>query len=122
MQATIGVALTNNESAASASQSFVTHTVHFLDREWAHCGASGVLETRRFKGRCTAENLVAASRGVAKRYELSKVPRKEFRKVTTVARDEAANTVAAGKLRDEADGWKSQPASQHHTGFRDVKL
>ena len=59
---------------------------------------SDVLETRRLRGRCTAENLVAASWGVAKRFELS--PREEFPKVTTVNRDEAANMVAAGKLRD----------------------
>ena len=40
------------------------------------------------------------------------VPRKEFPKVTTVTRDEAANMVAAGKLRDEADGWRSKPQRQ----------
>ena len=30
--------------------------------------------------------------------------------------------VAAGKLRDEADGWESQPALDNHTGCRDVQL
>ena len=49
-------------------------------------------------------------------------PREEFLKVTTVTRDEAANMVAVGKLGDEADGWESQPASDHHTGCRDVQL
>ena len=83
---------------------------------------SSVLETHCFKGRCTAENLAAVPRGVAERFDLSTGPRKEFLKVTTVTCDEAANIVAAGKLRDEPDGWESQPASDHHTGCRDVQL
>ena len=58
------------------------------------------------------EGLVAVSRGVAKRFELSTVAREEFPKVTTVTRDEAAYMVAAGKLCDEADGWRSQPQLQ----------
>ena len=87
-----------------------------MDRERALW--SSVLETRCFKGRCTAENLAAVFRGVAKRFELST----GLRQVTTVTRNEAANMVAAGKLRDEADGWESQPASDHHTGCRDVQL
>ena len=81
---------------------------------------SGNLETRHFKGRRTGENLVAASRGAVKRLELSTVPREEFPKVTTVTRDEAANMVAAGKLRDEADGWRSQPQLQ--TTIRDTGM
>ena len=51
---------------------------------------SGVLETRRFKGKCTTENLAAVPRGVAKRFELSKGLRETFPKLTTVTRDEAA--------------------------------
>ena len=31
--------------------------------------------------------------------------REKFPKLTNVTRDEAANMVAAGKIRDEADGW-----------------
>ena len=68
------------------------------------------------------ENLAAVSRGVAKRFELSTGLQEEVLKVTTVTRDEAANMVAAGKLRDQADGWESQPASDHHTGCRNVQL
>ena len=68
------------------------------------------------------ENLAALSRGVVKRFELSTGLQEEVLKVTTVTRDEAANMVAAGKLRDEADGWESQPASDHHTGCRNVQL
>ena len=41
-----------------------------------------------------------------------RVPRKEFLKDTSVTRDEAANMVAAGKLHDEADGWRSKPKLQ----------
>ena len=70
----------------------------------------------------TAENVAAVSRGKAKRFELSTGPRKEFLKVTTGTRDEAANMVAALKLRDEPDGWESQPASDHHTACWDVQL
>ena len=91
-----------------------------MDRERALW--SSVLETHCFNGRCTSENLAAVSRGVAKRFELSTGPREEFLKITTVSRDEAANMVAAGKLRDEADGWESQPALDHHLGCRDVQL
>ena len=68
------------------------------------------------------ENLAAVSRGVAKRFELLTGLQEEVLNVTTVTRDEAANMVAAGKLRDEADGWESQPASDHHTGCRNVQL
>ena len=69
------------------------------------------------------EILAAVPRGVAERFELSTGPRKGFLKVTTVTRDEAANMVAAGKPQsDEPDGWESQPASDHHTGCRDVQL
>ena len=91
-----------------------------MDRERAL--QSIVLETRCFKERCTAENLAAVSPGVAKRFELLMGPREEFLKVTALTRNEAANMVAAGKLRDEADGWESQPASDHLTGCRDVQL
>ena len=35
---------------------------------------------------------------------------------------ESANMVAAGTLLDEVGGWESQPASDHHTGCRDVQL
>ena len=70
---------------------------------------NGALETRRFKGRRTAENLAAISRGVAKRFELSAGPQERFPKLTTVTHDEAANMVATGirKLRGEADVWES---------------
>ena len=62
--------------------------------------------------------------GVAKRFELSTGLREKFPKLTTVSRDEAANMVAAGmrKVRDEADGWESQLASDHHMGCWDVQL
>ena len=65
------------------------------------------------EGRCTAKNLAAVSWGVAKRLSCRRAPREEFLKVTTVTRDKAANIVAAGKVRHEADGWESQPASDH---------
>ena len=75
------------------------HRAHFMDRERALW--SSILETRCFKGICTAENLAAVSRGEAKRFELSTGPQdSEVLKVTTLTRDEAANMVAAGKLRD----------------------
>ena len=40
-------------------------------------------------------------------------------KVTTVTRDEAANMVAAGKLRDEADEWE---VNQLQTTIWDVGM
>ena len=111
VQATVGGAVTNDGSTLGATQSFATHTADLLDREWACCGAA-FLKLVALKGRCTAENLVAASWGSAKRFELSTVLREEFPKVTTVTRNEAANMVAAGRIRDEADGWRSQPQLQ----------
>ena len=110
----------NNKVRVRPSRLQRTELTSSLDQESALW--SSVLKTRCFKGRCTAENLAAVSRGVAKRFELSAGLRKEFLKVTTVTRDEAANMVAAGKVRDEPDGWESQPASDHHTGCRDVEL
>ena len=68
------------------------------------------------------ENLAAVPRGVAKIFELSTGLRETFPKLTTLTRDEAANMVAAGKLRNEADGWKSQPTTDHQTGCWDVQL
>ena len=90
-----------------------------MDRERALW--SSVLETRCFKGRCTAKNLAAVQQGVAKRFELSTGPRKEFLKVTTVTLDEAANMVAAGKLRD--DGKVNQlQTTIRDAACRDVHL
>ena len=98
----------------------IVHADHFLDRGWALW--SSVLEFHRFKGRSrhTGDNLAADLRGAVKRFEPSTGPREEFPKVTTVTRYEAANKVASGKLRDEADGWERQPALDHYTGCRDV--
>ena len=103
-QATLGVALANDGSTSCAIQSCATHADHFRDRGWALW--SSVLEFHRFKGRSrsTADNLAADLRGAVKRFEPSTGPREEFPKVTTVTRYEAANKVASGKLRDEADG------------------
>ena len=68
-QATAGVALTTDGWTWCATQSFMTHTVHFLDPEWVL--RSGVLETVRFEGRHTAENLAAFSRDVTRRFDLN---------------------------------------------------
>ena len=117
------MALADDGSTSCVIQFFTTHTTHFLDREWALW--SSVLESRRFRGRSrrTAANLAAVSRAVVNRFELSTGPSKAFPKATTVlTRDQAANKVAAGKLHDEADGWEGQPASNHHTGWRDDQL
>ena len=115
--------LTMGQFRAGATQSFAKLTPLTF---WIEIGAatlwSGVLETHRFKGRCTTKNLAAVPRGVAKRFELSTGLRETFPKLTTVTRDEAANMVAAGKVRNEADGWKSQPTTDQHTGCWDVQL
>ena len=110
-QATAGVALTTDGWTSCATQSFVTHTVHFLNPEWVL--RSGVLETVRFKGRHTAENLAAFSRDVTRRFELSTGLLEELPKVVAITHDEAANMVAAGKLLDETDGWESQACMAH---------
>ena len=110
VQATVGVALTNDGSTSGATQSFATHTAHFLDREWACCRAA-FLKLIALKGDAERRTWSLLPGVQRKRFELSTVLRKEFPKVTTVTRDEAAN-IAAGKLRDEADGWRSKPQLQ----------
>ena len=108
-QAAGGVAFTNDGSTLCRCDPIVCEARRSLSglRIGAAALWSGVLETRHFKGRCTTENLAAVPWGVAKRFDsLSTGLRETFLKVTTVARDEAANMVTAGKLRNEADGWK----------------
>ena len=123
-QATGGVAFTNDGSTSCRCDPIACEAHRSLSglRIGAAALWSGVLETHRFKRICTTENLAAVSRGVAKRFELSRGLRETFPKLTTVTRDEAANMFAAGKLRNEAGGWKSQPATDHHTGCWDVQL
>ena len=125
-QATGGVAFTNDGSTLCRCDPIVCEARRSLSGLRIGAAAlwrwSGVLETRRFKGRCTTENLADVPQGVAKRFDLSTGLRETFPKLTTVTRDEAANMFAAGKLRNEADGWKSQPATDHHTGCWDVQL
>ena len=114
-QATGGVAFTNHGSTSCRCDPIVCQARPSLSglRMGAAAPWSGVLETLRFKGKCTTENLAAVPWGVAKRFELSRGLRETFPKLTTVTRDEAANMFAAGKLRNEADGWKSQPAMRN---------
>ena len=113
------MAFTNNVSTSCRCDPIVCEARRSLSglRIGAAALWSGVPETRRFKGRCSTEKLAAVPRAVAKRSELSTGLRKMFPKLTTVTRDEADNMFAAVKLRNEADGWKSQPATDHHTGF-----
>ena len=73
-QATVGVALTNDGSTSTTTK-FVCDPIVcdaqsslYESRKGAVAGAAIYLETRSFKGRCTAENLAAVSRGVAKRF------------------------------------------------------
>ena len=123
-QATGGVAFTNHGSTSCRCDPIVCEARRSLSglRIGAAALWSGVLETHRFKGRCTTEKLAAVLWGVAKRFELLTGLREAFPKLTTVTRDEEANMFAAGKLRNEADGWKSQPATDHHTGCWYVQL
>ena len=123
-QATGAVAFTNDGSTSCRCDPIICEARCSLSglRIGAAALWSGVLETRRFKGRCTTENLAALPRGVAKRFDLSTGLRETFPKLTTVSHGGAANMVAAGKLRNEADGWKSQPATDHHTGCWGVQL
>ena len=102
-QATGGMAFTNDGSTSCRCDPIVCEARRSLSglRRGAAALLSGVLETRRFKGRCTTENLAAVPRGVAKRFELSTGLWETFPKLTTVTCDEAANMFAAGKLRNE---------------------
>ena len=118
-QATAGVAFTNDGSTSCRCDPIVCEACRSLSglRIGAAALWSGVLETRRFKGRRTTENVAALPWGVAKRFELSTGLRETFPKLTTVARDEAANMFAAGKLRKEADGWKKSTSNRPPYGL-----
>ena len=119
-QATLGVALTNNGSTSRAIQLFTVHTGHFLDREWELW--SRISSLRREITTHTADNLATVSRGVVKRFELFEWPAWGVSESYQRNRNEAANKVAAGNHRDEADRRESQPAPDHYTGWRDVQL
>ena len=126
-QATIGVALTNYGSTSTTTK-FVCDPIVCDAQSSLYGSRKSAVEQRSTNsllqremhsgelGRCfpgCSEKMWAVdgppAKGVSESYH-------------RITRDEAANMVAAGKLRDEADGWESQPALDHHTGCRDVQL
>ena len=77
-EASAGVALTTDGWTSAGTTSYVTHTVHFIDREWQL--ASGVLETGKFSGSHTAAALAAYSKAMLERFGL---PSDQITSITT---------------------------------------
>eukprot|EP00117_Sycon_ciliatum_P006073 scpid76706/ scgid9762/ Zinc finger BED domain-containing protein 1; Putative Ac-like transposable element; dREF homolog len=102
-----GVCLTTDGWSSTSTQSFITHTVHFVfvDKDWKI--VSGVLETGVFSGTHTGERLAMYSMDVAKRFGL------QPSQVVAVTHDEAANMVTAGRLMAERSGWLSCVCMAH---------
>ena len=104
--ATAGASLTTDGWSLTSSQSFVTHTVHFLDNQWNV--VSGVFETGVFQGSHTAEKLAACTTEICDKFGLDDT------QVVGVTHDEAANMVAAGRLLEEKhQGWVSCVCMAH---------
>ena len=95
----------NDGWSSTATQSFKTHTVHFINGKWEL--VSGVLETGVFSGSHTAERLVQDSQKVVSDFDIV------FDSVVAVTHDEAANTVAAGRCLYEECGWHSDVCMAH---------
>ena len=100
-----GVAMTSDGWSSSATQSYVTHTVHFVNFRWEL--VSGVLKTGLFSGSHTAANLANFSEEVAADFGLKQG------QVVDMCHDEAANMVAAGRLLCNNCDWVSQPCMAH---------
>ena len=103
-QTSAGIALTTDGWTSCATQSYVTHTVHYIDNNRKL--ASGVLETARFRGSHTAERLAAVSRNVVESFGVKE-------EVVAITHDEAANMVAAGRKLSDDDGWESTVCMAH---------
>lgn len=88
-EATPGVALTTDCWTSSATQSYSTHTVHFVRADWSL--VSAVLQTTPFRGSHTAERLASETHAVVMSFDL------KDETVVSITHDEAANMVAASK-------------------------
>lgn len=111
-ESSASVALTSDSRSSSATQSYVTHIVNFINTRLEL--VSGVLETGSFCGSHTASSLAGFSEDVSSGFALKPA------QIVGMYHDEAANMVAAGRLfRDNCD-WHSQVCMAHglQTVFR----
>lgn len=104
-EATAGVALTTDCWTSSATQSYSTHTVHFLRSDWSL--VSAVLQTTLFHGSHTAVHLAAEAHKVSRNFDLKE------EMVVAVTHDEAANMVAASGKMEEDYGWSGEVCVAH---------
>lgn len=104
-EASAGVALTTDGWTSTGATSYVTHTVHYITREWQL--VSGVLETGKFSGSHTAAALADYSKSVLERFGLPS------EQVASITHDEAANMVAAGRRLSATEGWSSNVCMAH---------
>ena len=105
------VSLTTDTWTSKATESYVTTTCHFIDKQW--CMRSFVLETTAFRGHHTAENIATKLVDVATAYNV-------LSRVTAVTHDEAANMVAAARTAQQkaiehvgSGKWKSNVCAAH---------
>ena len=85
-----GIAITTDGWTSSATQSYVTYTVHCITQEWTLLSA--VLETSIFHRSHTSQHLVEHFVKMIKSFNMP------YPEVTAVTHDETANMVAAGRM------------------------
>lgn len=103
--ATGGVSLTTDGWTSSSTQSYVTHTAHFLTAEWDV--VSAVLETGRFSGSHTGQALSKYTAEVVEQFQV------HAHQISCITHDEAANQVAAARMLTEKFGWPSNVCMAH---------
>ena len=100
-----GVSLTTDGWTSTSTQSFVTHTVHFVNKQWEL--VNGVLETVVFKGSHTAEKLADCTQEAIGKFNI------KHEQVVAITHDEAANMVAASRVLAEENSWESNVCMAH---------
>ena len=99
------IAITTDAWTSKAVVSFVTYTSHYVTDDWKL--VSHVLETKRFNGSHTAENLAASTEAVLSRFNIA------HDTVQCLVHDEAPNQMAASRLLRSQHHWDYQACAAH---------
>ena len=105
LRAAPAVALTTDAWTSRATQSYATYTAHFISETWKL--ESYVLRTSLFPGSHTAANIADHAVATCATFDLDET------KIVAAVHDEAANMVAAGRLRKEEFGWANEGCGAH---------
>lgn len=98
------VALTTDIWSSSATEAYITVTLHYLNENWKLC--SYVLETSEFSDRHTSANIAERLTEIASQYC-------SCNKVSAVVHDNAANMVASLRILRDEKGWEGIRCSAH---------